>query len=45
MKETFVKKQTLFKVISDDYKKNEDYDPIFHKERRVKRKQYDLDFY
>ena len=45
MKQTFVKKNTLFKVISDNYKENEDYDPILIKKRRYERKELDLKFY
>lgn len=45
MKKTYVKYNTLFKVISDDYKENDDYDPIFKKTRRYERKDLDLKFY
>jgi hypothetical protein len=45
MKKTFVKRNTLFKGISDNYKENDDYEPIHKKTRRYDRKVLDLEFY
>ena len=44
-KKKYIKRNTLFKQISDDFKEHIDYDEINQKSRRYERKLLDIDFY
>jgi hypothetical protein len=44
-KKKFVKKNTLYRVMTDDFKDHDDYDEIYQKFRRFDRKEKDLEFY
>lgn len=44
-KKKFVKKNTLFKMMSDNFKENEDYDELHKSFRVYERKCLDLEFY
>lgn len=44
-KKKYIKRNTLFRMISDDYKEHRDYDEINQKKRRYERKSLDIDFY
>lgn len=44
-KKKFVKKNTLYRVMTDEFKDHDDYDEIYQKFRRFERKEKDLEFY